>query len=108
MLEPDFLTMGTTTVSVEPFSEFTVNGAPTCGAAASWPCRVDAQRRLFPRPDGQTDVATATLYVLSTSATIGLADRLTMPGTTGVTPRIMDVFVSRDEDGQHHLEVAVG
>lgn len=106
-LESDWLTMGSTTLSWEPVSSgFAGDGTPTYGAAQTASAIVQYDRRLVSRPDGQTEMARATIFVLSTSASIGLQDRITIPGSTE-TPRLLGVDTVSDDQGQHHLEVLV-
>lgn len=106
MLEADWLTLGAVTLSWEPFTGFDVNGAPTYAAATSASAIVQYDRRLLPRPDGQTEQARAVIFVFSTSASITLQDRITLPGSTE-TPRLLGVDKVDDENGQHHIEVVI-
>lgn len=106
MLEREFLVMGSTTLSWEPLSGLDDYGAPSYAASTSADCIIERGRKLVAKPDGQTEVANATIYVLSTSATIGLQDRLSLPGSTEEA-RILAAYSVRDEDGQHHYEVLV-
>ena len=105
-LDKSFLLCTTDTVKVEAaagindYGALSYSAAPTTHAAY-----VEAGNRLVVGPDGREVVSRATVYVLSTSASIGVQDRLTMPG--GDIPRILNVDVLNDTDGQHHLEVSI-
>lgn len=105
-LEKDFLLMGSTTMTVEPFTSMDLYGAPSYGAGASYSVVLDSGVKMIMRPDGQSEQANGTFYVLSTSASISLNDRITIPGST-LTPRILGVATYYDDRGQHHVEVAV-
>ena len=99
--------MGSTSVAIEPLSTHDAYGVPAFGAASTYDCIYQEGRRLVQRSDGRTEVSTHTVFVLSTSASVGLQDRLTVPGTTE-QPRILAVDHVRDDKGQHHVEVMIG
>jgi hypothetical protein len=106
MLEPAFLQMTTQTVKVESLSTASAYGAPSYAAAASsWPAVIEPGTRLTLNTQGLQEVATATVYVLSSSATIGMQDRITLHD--GRTPKLLRVDTLNDEEGQHHLEVMI-
>lgn len=106
MLEPCFVQMTTQTLKVESLSTASAYGAPSyASAASSWPVYVEPGTRLTLNAQGMQEVVTATVYVLSSSATIGMQDRITLPD--GRTPKILRVDTLNDEQGQHHLEVLI-
>jgi hypothetical protein len=105
MLEPCFLQMTTQTVKVESLSTASAYGAPTFAAASSWPAYIEPGTRLVLNAQGMQEVVSATVYVLSSSATIGMQDRITLHD--GRTPKILRVDTLNDEQGQHHLEVLI-
>lgn len=105
-LDPCFLDMTGSTVKLEPLSTVASRyGAPTFAAASTYPARVEPGARVIVNDQGVEQVATATVFVLSTTATAGPQDRLTLPDTR--TPEILRVDVLNDEEGQHHLEILV-
>lgn len=67
---------------------------------------IQAGNRLVVGPDGREVVSRATIFVLSTSASIGVQDRITLSSSTD-TPRILNVDVLNNEKGQNHLEVSI-
>lgn len=106
-LDKSFLLCTTDTVKVEAaagindYGALSYSTAPTTHAAY-----VEAGNRLVVGPDGKEVVSRATVYVLSTSASIGVQDRITLSGSTD-TPRILNVDILNDVDGQDHLEVSI-
>lgn len=106
-LEPEFLEMTSDTITVAPLSTHTSYGAPQYSSSGShtWPARVEPGTRKVLSSRGIEEVATATVYVLSSSAAIGTQDRLTLPD--GRIPKVLRVDVLNDEEGQHHLEVSI-
>ncbi len=110
-LEPDFLSLVNDTLTIEPCTGQTVDGAPTYGASTSAPVCVQQARKVVFFADGKTEISTTQLFVMSTSVHIGMADRLSwagmLPGSTE-PPRILAIDHVNDEDGQHHVEVSCG
>lgn len=104
-LEQDFLELASTSVTVEPLSTHNNYGAPVYSTGVTYPAAVEYGPRLIVTPEGRQEVATATIYVLSSSARIGVQDRITLPLTT--TAKLVRVDVVNDEEGQHHLELVV-
>lgn len=107
-LEKDFLDIAEGEIILDPSTEVTLYGAHQFSTAQRQrlPARVEPGNRLVVGADGKEVVASATLFVLSSSATIRMEDRLTLPD--GRTPRLLRVDVLNDEQGQHHLEVYIG
>lgn len=103
-LEPDFLTMTNDTVTVAAPSTYDKYGAPTFASASSAiPARLELSSRIIVDSDGVERVSSGTIFVLSTSVTIGPQHKITL--SDGRTPEVMRVDVLNDEEGQHHLEV---
>ena len=95
------------TLTLEPLSTMTAYGAPSFSTTSqSLTCYVERKQRLVVTAQGNEEVAAATVYVMSSSASIGTQDRITLPD--GAQPRILTADVVKDADGQHHLEVAIG
>ena len=106
-LEADFLTMASTTVTVTPLSTHNAWGAPVYSTASStYPARVEYGPRLVVSAQGPQEVASATVYVLSSSASIGVQDRVTLPNDSAA--RLLRVDILNDDEGQHHLELLYG
>ena len=61
--------------------------------------------RLVQTAQGVQEIATSTLYVMSSSASIAIDARITLPD--GRVPKIIRVDKINDEQGQHHLEILV-
>lgn len=107
-LEKDFLTMTSATVTIEPLSTAIDSyGAPQWSSsdAASYDARVEPGTRVVLTPEGVEEIATATLFVLSSSASVGPQDRVTFPD--GRQPKLLTVEPLSDEQGQHHIEIAM-
>jgi hypothetical protein len=104
-LERDFLSLSTEVLSVQSLSTASAYGAPTYSTAVTYPVFEEPGARLVVTALGVEEVTTATLYVLSTTASIGLQDKVTLPD--GRVPKLLRVDVLRDDEGQHHLEVAI-
>lgn len=110
MLESDWLTMTSTSVLIERASTAVDDyGVASFSTGVAYDCLWEPTRRMVARGDGQVVQAQATLFVLSTSARISVADQLVLPGTTERPPILsVDICYDPDGSGQHHLEVAVG
>lgn len=105
-LHDQHLLLATDTLTLEPLSTMTSYGAPQFSTTAqSLKCYVEAKRRLVTNTQGVEEVSAATVYVMSTSASVGVQDRITLPN--GDIPRLLDVAVVKDMDGQHHLELLI-
>lgn len=105
-LDADFLSMCSTSITVEPLSTFNANGAPVFSTGTTtYTAAVEYATRKVVTEKGDEAIATATIFVMSSSASISLYDRIAMRGSTG--PRILRVDPVHDEEGQHHLEVYV-
>ena len=104
-LEADFLSMAETTVSVVALST-TANlyGAPTFSTSSkSYQAHVETGDHVVVTATNTEQVATATIYVMSSSAVIGVQDKLTL--ASGAIPVLLRVDVLTDNEGQHHLEI---
>ena len=105
-LERDFLSMAEGTVTWAPLSTVSSYASPVYSTETrNWPAHVEPGQRIVVGPEGKEEVAQAVVFVLSSSAAIETADRLTLPD--GTQPRLLRVDVLNDEEGQHHLEVLV-
>lgn len=103
-LAKDFLTMTSDTITIASPSTMSKYGAPTYGSdSTAIPARVELAHRVVVDQDGVEQIATGTLYVLSTTASLNTDSKVTLPD--GRTPKILRVDVLNDEEGQHHLEV---
>lgn len=105
--EKEFLQMTTEVVTVAPLSAHTAYGAPGYSTSeTSYTAYVEPAARLVVTQLGVEEVANATVFVLSSSASIGLQDQLTL--SDGRIPRLLRVDKVNDDEGQHHLEVLIG
>lgn len=103
-LEKDFLTMTNDTITVADPSTASKYGAHTFGSASTAiPARLEMGNRVFVDSQGVEQIASGTLFVLSTTASISPQSKVTL--SDGETPEILRVDVMNDQDGQHHLEV---
>lgn len=80
-------------------------GEPTYGASVTYTARVEHRTRLVVDTDGNEVRSGATVFVMSSSASITVNDKLTM--SDGRTPRLLAVEPIHDDEGQHHVEIAV-
>lgn len=107
MLEPEFLDLAAgLTVSLEPLSTHDGYGSPIYGTAVSYPAVVQHETRRVRKGEGYVEVNGTAVYVLSSSASIGLGDRVTLPD--GKQPELLSAFTERDDEGQHHVELFCG
>lgn len=106
-LEKDWLSFGSTSVNIAALSTHDGYGVPTYAAGSTYDAIIQPTRRLISRPDGRQEVSTHLIFVLSTSATVGLQDRVTIP-VSSEQPRLLGVEHVSDDKGQHHVELLVG
>lgn len=105
-LEADFLAMSTQVINVNALSTHNAYGAPSFSTAAStFFAYIEPGTFVTKNTQGVEEIATAMVYVLSSSASIGAQSKLTLPD--GRVPKIVRVDTLNDDEGQHHLEVAI-
>ena len=105
-LEADFLAMSTQVINVNALSTVDSYGAPSFSTSPStYFAYIEPGVRVVVNQQGVEEIASAMVYVLSSSASIGPQSKLTLPDTR--TPKIIRVDVLNDEEGQHHLEVSI-
>lgn len=106
-LDSGFVELTTQLLTVDPLSTHSSYGAATYTTAqtSSYPAYVEPGNRLVLTDEGVEQMATGTVYVLTTSGSVSVQDRVTLPD--GRQPRLLAVDVVNDEKGQHHLEVAI-
>lgn len=104
-LENDFLAMASTTVTLAKESTVGDYGEPTYASGTAYTARVEPRVRMVTGPDGDEVRSSATVYVMSSSADVSVSDKMTLP--SGREPRLLSVEPVRDDEGQHHVEVAV-
>lgn len=104
-LERDFLAMASTTVFIEPLSTHGVYGAPRFGTGVTYVARVEAESNLVIGTDGQEVLTKFRVFVMSSSANIGLSDRISAAGSTEL--KILRVLPQHDDEGQHHVELVL-
>lgn len=106
-LEKEFLLMCSTTITVEPLSTMNSYGAQQYSTTSfTYPAYIEYARRKITTAQGKEEVSNATVYVMSSSASISEYDRVTLPLSTNA--RLLRVETLTDEQGQHHLELAIG
>ena len=103
MLESEFVTMASTTVSIEPLSTHSVYGAPSYGSAVEFIAHVEEDVHLVRAANGQEVMTRFWVFVMSSSASISTHDRIDAAGSTELS--IARVLTLNDEDGQHHVEL---
>jgi len=105
-LEREFVLTSTQSITLEPLSTVSSYGAPSYSTSAqTLTAYIEPGARLVKNAQGMEEVATAMIYVMSSSASIGLQDRITL--FDGRKPKLLAVDVLNDERGQHHLEVSI-
>ena len=106
-LEAQWADFSTQTITVVPLSTHTAYGAPTYSTASSTTYRayIEAGSRVVVNQQGVEEVATATVYVLSSSASIGPQAQITLPDSR--VPKILSIETVNDDKGQHHIELFI-
>jgi hypothetical protein len=106
-LEAQFAAMSTQTITVESLSTaITSYGAPAYSTTPqTLTAYIEPGTRVVVNQQGVEEVATATLFVFSSSASIGPQSRITLPD--GRTPKLLSVEPLNDDRGQHHIEIHV-
>jgi len=105
--EADFLALASTTVTVTPLSTHNAWGAPVWSTSpVTYQAAVEYAPRLIVSAQGRQEVASATVYVMSSSASISAQDQVTLPKDTSA--RLLRVDTVNDDEGQHHLELVFG
>ena len=107
-LEADFLDLAETTVTHQALSTvLNVYASPSFSTATStYQAHLEFGDHLVVTPSGKEEVASAVIFVLSSSASIGLQDKVTL--ADGTIPRLLRVENLTDDEGQHHLEAHIG
>ena len=105
-LEPEFLSLSTQTITVEPLSTHDGYGAPSYSTTAStFTAYIEPGTKVVVTDRGVEEVASATVFVFSSSGSIGPQDRVTLPD--GRQPRLLRVDTLNDDEGQHHIELSI-
>lgn len=106
-LERDFVDMcGDKRVTITPLSTMSAYAVAEYSTDVQrYPAHIEPGNRLVRTLEGEEVVSTAMVFVMSSSATLGMKDKLTLP--SGATPVLYRVDVMEDEEGQHHLEVYI-
>lgn len=104
-LEFDYFTMTADTITVYQPTTANAYGAttPATSGGVSYSAHVDMTPRQVLNVRGVEQVASGTIYVLSSSASIPLDAIVEL--SDGRTPELLRVEPLRDEEGQHHIEV---
>jgi len=106
-LEADFLDLCETTVTHQALSaEMSLYGNPTFSTASTtYYAHLEFGDHLVVTPSGKEEVASAILFVMSSSASFGLQDKVTL--ADGTYPELLRVDILTDDEGQHHLQVHI-
>lgn len=106
-LESDFLTMTRDTVTVlapaSTMSEYGSVAPATTSTGTSYPAYIDMSPRKVVNARGVEEVASGTIFILSSGASLGLHHVVVLPD--GRRPELLRVEPLRDDEGQHHVEV---
>lgn len=104
-LEREFVQTSTQTVTIAPLSTVSSYGAPSFGSGVAYPSYIEPGSRMVLNSRGVEEISTATVFLMSSSAAVGTQDKLTLHD--GRVVKMISVDVLNDEQGQHHLEIAV-
>jgi len=103
--EKDFLNMTADQVTVSPPSTVNSYGAisATTSDGIAYDARIEEEPHSVLNGQGVEVIASGTVFVMSSSADIGLNHRVELDN--GLTPELLRVDTLRDEQGQHHVEI---
>ena len=94
------------TVTVAELSTVTVTGAPVYSTSPStFDAYVFPGARKVVTREGVEEVSTALVLIPTSSGSVPVSAKLTLPD--GRTPRILTSEVFDDLDGQHHIELRI-
>ena len=107
-LEREFIDCANETVTVTPLSTHNDFGHQiySSSGAVSYSAFLDPEIKPLHLGDGKVVTQRGMLYVMTSSGTIGEQDKLEL--ADGSVPRMLAVNHTRDEEGQHHIEIAFG
>lgn len=103
--EKDFLNMTADQVTVIPPSTVNSYGAISYSSSngIAYDARIEEEPHSVLNGQGIEVIASGTVFVMSSSAAIGLSHQVELDN--GLTPELLRVDTLRDEQGQHHVEV---
>lgn len=102
-LEPGFVAMASTTVTIEPLSTHSDYGAPSFGTGVAYTAHVEEDVHLIRNNAGQEVLTKFRVFVMSSSALVSTHDRIEAAGSTELS--IAQVLTLNDDEGQHHVEL---
>src|SRR6185295_11317823 len=103
----DFADFLNDTVMIEPFLSRDDYGTATYGPGVDYLCRIDGQTKQTVNVNGVERTINAIIF-LSGNIYVAPADRITMPGNFDpLQPPILKVNQFSDENGPHHVEIAI-
>lgn len=103
--DPEFLSLMSSEITVEPFSSLDGWGNTTYGPAVSYQCRIVQKRRQILNIKGAVVLSETTIYVATTDQ-INIEDRITLPSEYAFRqPSILRVSRETDEEALHHTVV---
>ena len=105
-LEREFVQTSTQTITVAALSTVSSYGAPSFSTSPStFTACIEPGARMVLNAQGVEEVSTATVIAMTSSGTVGVQDKLTLHD--GRVVKMISVDVLNDEQGQHHLEIAI-
>lgn len=110
----DFLGPMIHEIVVDHWSATTAYGVKTYSTASTFQARIEFKRRILKDAQARDVISNTCIFAPpfdtdgSTSATIGISDKITLPATFSPrTPPIISVEPHYDHEGFHHWEVYV-
>jgi len=106
-LEQEFKDCVNETITVTPAVDHGLFGAVELSTASvTYTAFLDEEDRMIPRGDGGVERVTGVLYVMSSSGHIQPTDKVMLSDGREVHP--LRVNHTRDNEGQHHIEMLLG
>ena len=108
-LEPEFLEMAEDTINHQALSTVSVYGAPEYSTTVStYQVHMEWEQRLITTAEGKEEVSQGTIYVMSSSASIAVQDKVSLSTVyDSRTPRLLRADPLMDDEGLHHWELAI-
>lgn len=105
----EFLDLMSDTVTVYPFTSFASGaGATYSGTGTAYVCHINMKNHMIVTHDGREIMARGRI-VFGSVAVIGVKDKVVLPAEyTPVSPPILAVNISNDENGNHHTTIEIG
>ena len=105
MIDADLRDLFGQTVTIAPWRRQNANGEGVFGDPVPWPVQISGVNKMVRNLSGQEVVASLKL-VLFGAPIVSPKDRVTLPsGYLLLSPPILSVQVTSDENGPHHTEL---